>query len=233
MEWKPATKEDVRSAVRAELDELAPDVRDTLAARLIEPEAATILRSGKSETIFIVARSGIHVVFFDDIEDNFQIGVETAGVVSAPQDYVVLQVALLELARKASQPATKAQASLQESALAGSLIVLALGIGMAVIGGAASAAHFLGSQINLGEEWPTLLTEVLWVAAPFAVFALTDVPPRGWLAALIVTVILWSALVCSVYLSHGGGANIGMGLLLLVSPLIVATSGYWAARQQC
>jgi hypothetical protein len=70
------------------------------------------------------------------------------------------------------------------------------------------------------------------VAAPFMALAMFGVrASRAWTTGLILTLAFWCALLLSVYQSHGGGANIGMGLLMLVSPFLIGTAAFWAASK--
>jgi hypothetical protein len=75
------------------------------------------------------------------------------------------------------------------------------------------------------EEWPVLLMQVLIAGSPFGVLALKGVRAKlPWLVALVLTVCFWGALFYSVWLAaqNQTGANIGMGWLMLASPLFIA-----------
>ena len=83
------------------------------------------------------------------------------------------------------------------------------------------------------EEWPILLFQVLIAAAPFGILARRGVRAKlPWLVAAVLTVCLWSAFFYSVWLAARlqTGANIGMGLLLLASPFIIAGAALMAAK---
>ena len=99
MEWKPATRDAVKAAVRADWIEIDPALQVRLAAYLVEPQPASIKRFNKLERAFIVARSNSRVVFFDDVEDDFWIGREADGLLTETTDYGHLAVALQELER--------------------------------------------------------------------------------------------------------------------------------------
>ena len=86
-----------------------------------------------------------------------------------------------------------------------------------------------GSRINLADEGGILLFQLVWVAAPFVALASAKVSAkRAWIAGTAVTAMFWSAYLASAYCSHGGGANIGMGLIMLASPLIVSAAAFGA-----
>jgi hypothetical protein len=72
-----------------------------LSCYLIDPQPATIERFGELERAFIVARIGDHVVFFDDIEEDFGTAIESGGMLSNPAAYGSIAVALRELEREA------------------------------------------------------------------------------------------------------------------------------------
>jgi hypothetical protein len=86
-----------------------------------------------------------------------------------------------------------------------------------------------GQPLNLAEEWSVFLFQMLIVAAPFGLLALMGVGNRlPWLVGLSLTLALWGySLFDGVsYQWHpdGSGANIGLGLIMLVSPLFIAAA---------
>ncbi len=107
---------------------------------------------------------------------------------------------------------------------------LALGIGVFTIV-AVHAAFSLatGAPLNLGEEWGIFLSQMLLVAAPFGLLALAEVRDGvAWLVGGAFTATLWGY-----YLFDGiryqlsdeiSGANIGLGLMLLVSPVFISVA---------
>jgi hypothetical protein len=111
---------------------------------------------------------------------------------------------------------------------------LALGIGFLTVVGINGAFSLLtGADLNLSEEWGVFLFQVLLVAGPFALLAVTGV--RGWLpwgVALAFTALFWGIYLTEGLTSRGDGtgADIGLGLLMLVSPAIVAAAGVLTAK---
>ena len=114
-------------------------------------------------------------------------------------------------------------------------LIAAFGIAAITVGGSVVLSVQAGSRIVLAEEWGVLLFQIAWVAAPFAALALVQIKAkRAWIAGVVVTLMFWSAFLASAHLSHEGGANIGMGLLMLISPLFVASAavGAYALRRK-
>lgn len=97
------------------------------------------------------------------------------------------------------------------------------------------AAFFGVSAIVIGprgakfisEEWPFLILQALLAGAPFAILALIGIRSKlPWLVALFLTLCVWGLLFYSVILAarDGTGANIGMGWLMLVAPIIISAA---------
>ena len=83
------------------------------------------------------------------------------------------------------------------------------------------------------EEWPFVLIQVLIAAAPFGILARKGIRAKlPWLVAAILTVCFWGALFYSAWLAARDqtGANIGMGLVMLASPLLIAGGALVAAK---
>ena len=111
---------------------------------------------------------------------------------------------------------------------------LALAIGPVVAGGTAIAFALLTGR-SLGEEW---VWQALLISIPFIAVALTGTLRKApWLVGLALTLALWGyALYDGVsYQWHpdGTGANIGLGLIMLVSPVFITAiclAVYWLQR---
>ena len=104
----------------------------------------------------------------------------------------------------------------------------ALAIGLLVVAASVVIASLGGRPIQrdqLGDEMPILAFQVFMVAIPFLVLATASISTRrAWIAGLGLTLALWSyylldALVLAV---PGRGANIGLGLIMLASPLLIS-----------
>ncbi len=101
MTWVSASKQDVQNAVEADWIGIDSDIKMQLSRYLVDPQPATIERFGEKERAFVVARIGDHVVFFDDIEQDFGTAIEFEGMLSNPAAYGNIAVALRELEREA------------------------------------------------------------------------------------------------------------------------------------
>ncbi|TFI56842.1 hypothetical protein E2493_18015 [Sphingomonas parva] len=107
---------------------------------------------------------------------------------------------------------------------------MALVIGPLVAFGSAIAFSLLtGRSLNLAEEWTVLIWQAISVSIPFIVVAVTGTKKKApWIVGLVLTLTLWGYyLVEGVsYQWHpdGSGANIGLGLIMLVSPLVITAA---------
>lgn len=106
----------------------------------------------------------------------------------------------------------------------------ALAIGVVVVAGNAGLFSLLtGRSLDLQDEaWPLVL-QMLIVAAPFALLAFAAVRrPAPWLTGLALTLALWGydlfEGVSYQWHPDGTGADIGLGLIMLVSPLPITAA---------
>jgi len=108
---------------------------------------------------------------------------------------------------------------------------IALLLGVAVAAGTAVVFQLLtGRATGLGSEAGPLTAQALLAAAPFAALALAGARrPLPWLSALALTLLLWGWFLAAgiSYQWHpdGSGANIGLGLVMLASPLPIGAVG--------
>ncbi len=82
------------------------------------------------------------------------------------------------------------------------------------------------------EEWPIILWQVLLVALPFGLLALAGIRARmPWLVAIGLTIGFWVAFFVSILIAsrNGTGVNIGMALIMLVSPILIVCGAWTAA----
>lgn len=115
---------------------------------------------------------------------------------------------------------------------------LALAIGPLVAGGTAITFSLLTGQ-SLSDEWGIIAWQALLVSLPFIAVALTGTVRKApWLAGLALTVALWSYYLYDgvAYQRHPDetGANIGLGLIMLVSPVFITVTClgvYWWQRR--
>jgi len=105
------------------------------------------------------------------------------------------------------------------------LVLLALAIGASV----AITTDVLFTLLTQGPMEFASDVQFMWVAiatAPFLALALIGVRKRRpWLVGLWLTLALWAYLLFSgvsyQWNSDGSGANIGLGLIMLFSPLVI------------
>lgn len=105
--------------------------------------------------------------------------------------------------------------------------VVALAIGAAMV-----AAHVVlfsaltGRPVHDPDEDGPRIAQILIAAAPFALLALAGARRLlPWLTALALTLALWGWVVFEgvryQWNPDGSGANIGLGLIMIVSPLFI------------
>jgi hypothetical protein len=108
--------------------------------------------------------------------------------------------------------------------LAGALIGFAI-----VAGGYIAFALLTGRWVDLGEEGIVLLAQMLIAAAPFLMLGAAGVRTLlPWAVGLALTLWLWGSYFWEgvSYQRHPGGtgADIGLGLIMLVSPLAIGAA---------
>lgn len=74
--WSPITRPEFDERLAKELADLRPDTRQTYEGNAISIVAQPCLRSQLYgiEHVFVVARAGARLLFFDDVEDEFAVG---------------------------------------------------------------------------------------------------------------------------------------------------------------
>ena len=106
------------------------------------------------------------------------------------------------------------------------LVLYALGIGAAVVALTKLAfAGLTGRPLNF--SFSVDIFQLVIVAIPFLVLAMGGVRARlPWLTGLALTIALWSYYLYDGVRYHWtgdtSGANIGLGLILLASPLVIS-----------
>lgn len=113
--------------------------------------------------------------------------------------------------------------------LSGCLIAVLIGIGTVALSNADAILN--GAAGPVSKISPVLALHGVLVAAPF--IALSLWPNAGrvpWLTAGVLTAIVWSLPSLDQLVRKGeGGANIGLGIFMLMSPLLIL-GGALAAR---
>ena len=114
-----------------------------------------------------------------------------------------------------------------------------------VVGPAVVAAHVLaftwltGRRLDLAEESGMLLFKAGMVAAPFLLLSLAGTRDKiPWLVAALLTLAFWGYVLFEgvryQWTGDTSGANIGLGLIMLVSPFLIggAAMGIYAWRRE-
>lgn len=73
MTWTPITRQDLENEIAKQLESLDPDEAKFFEAIRAPLQETPIIRFGKVEKAFVVARYKNKVVFYDDIEEGFEI----------------------------------------------------------------------------------------------------------------------------------------------------------------
>lgn len=73
MSWHPATADEIVKIVAEDLKTCNDNQIATYKKYALEPYAAPILRYGKMETVIIVARKKNEVIYWEDVEEGFNI----------------------------------------------------------------------------------------------------------------------------------------------------------------
>jgi hypothetical protein len=76
-DWEPISRSDIQGRLDAEIAALSPGLLNTYREHATEIAELPCFRNEQygNERIFVVARSGTRLLFFDDVEDEFAIGV--------------------------------------------------------------------------------------------------------------------------------------------------------------
>jgi len=72
-EWQPATVDEVQNIVNRDLAECDAEQTATFEKYAVGPYLASIVRHGRKETVVVVARKGNEVIYWEDVEDGFNI----------------------------------------------------------------------------------------------------------------------------------------------------------------
>jgi hypothetical protein len=71
--WHPATIEEVKKIVRADLADCDEEQIRAFKRYAVEPYVAPILRYGELENVAVVARKGDEVIYWEDVEEGFNL----------------------------------------------------------------------------------------------------------------------------------------------------------------
>jgi hypothetical protein len=96
MTWQPASIQAVASIVERDLKGLVEQQLDVFRRFSVEPYRAPISRYGEIESVVVVARHGEKVIYWDDVEEGFDVAmIDDAGRIvpsSASQDPLAVAI---------------------------------------------------------------------------------------------------------------------------------------------
>ena len=72
-DWQPATIEDVNQIVARDLKDCDSEQLAAFDKYRVTPFPAPIVRYGQMESVVVVARNGDHVIYYEDVEDGFNV----------------------------------------------------------------------------------------------------------------------------------------------------------------
>lgn len=73
MTWAPTTQTELESLIKAELEACSKEQKEIFVLYRVPLRKAQIVRCGKPEFIFIVAQRGDEVMYYEDVEEGFNI----------------------------------------------------------------------------------------------------------------------------------------------------------------
>jgi hypothetical protein len=73
MGWQPASIDDVMAIVNTDLEDCDPEQFAIYKNYAIKPFVAPIERYGRMESVVVVARNGNEVMYWEDVEEGFNI----------------------------------------------------------------------------------------------------------------------------------------------------------------
>lgn len=71
--WKPITKEQLESLIASQLLECTPELQELFERYRVPPFSAPLRRNGLIEDVYVVARRGDEVLYYEDVEEGFNI----------------------------------------------------------------------------------------------------------------------------------------------------------------
>ena len=70
-EWHPITREDLDALIAEQLRECSPELRSVFERYRVTPFLAPVQRNGAVERVYVVARRGEEVLYYEDVEEGF------------------------------------------------------------------------------------------------------------------------------------------------------------------
>lgn len=72
-DWKPATIAEVKQILKKDLATCNAEQKAIFDRYSVEPYAAPIVRYGQPESVIVVARRNDEVIYWEDVEDGFNV----------------------------------------------------------------------------------------------------------------------------------------------------------------
>lgn len=83
--WIPISRDELEELVSAQLAECSPEHADQFARLRVSFRTASIMRAGVSESVFIVAQLEEMAIYYEDVEDGFNVSkVAPDGSIATP-----------------------------------------------------------------------------------------------------------------------------------------------------
>lgn len=96
--WKPITKEELEALIAKSLSACEAHARALFDGIKIDPIKIRFQIGRRDDEIYIIARSGNKVVYYDDTEDAFEVGIpDTDGILRSGTGQFTLGQVLLQL----------------------------------------------------------------------------------------------------------------------------------------
>lgn len=82
MNWMPITKEELEREIEVQCSELSPEEMSYFSSIRVPLESAKIDRRGSIENVYIVARQEQRIIFYEDVDEGFEIAkLNSQGVI--------------------------------------------------------------------------------------------------------------------------------------------------------
>ena len=83
--WRPISKSELEELIEAQLRECNSEQKVVFEKYRVPLHKARILRSGNAEEVFVVAKNGSEVMYYEDIEQGFNLSpISDSGEILSP-----------------------------------------------------------------------------------------------------------------------------------------------------
>ncbi|NIK44720.1 hypothetical protein [Xanthomonas arboricola] len=84
--WQPITVEELKALIAEQLIECSTDQHEIFERSKVTPYLASIARLGNTETVFVVAKVGDVILYYEDVEEGFNISrLSPDGAIATPR----------------------------------------------------------------------------------------------------------------------------------------------------